>query len=410
MKAKELYIEQMNQFCDSNCNISAEDILAKAKQTQEIAKKDNNAAPTTTTKKVKAKKTIFRFSPAVAACLAVFLLTGTTILAFSGKIGNILGNAGSTVAAFDDQKMKFFFLNVLQDEVTAELVGQGYLHEIHEVGEDDNFSIEILAATGDIEHAKLAVDVTIKDEKIAAANDRIYLIGYWSRPGESPFNDDGSCCVTGGYGVKDETVDNLYHVLLDISPQTEETTYYFTTVITNLEADEHEELWVYDVLSDLEKDPRWKWHSLDIKLTITVPDEAYGYIANRRYRDIVYHGKTYDYYLDSVEYGYYDMKLNFHFEYESDFVPGSSEGEDAYESFMATEFYSMLQDAVLIIDGKEYKYQSNYLPVANCYISEDPNVADRCDLFIYFPASDYFEANSIQLRIGEETYDLKESE
>ena len=161
MKAKELYIEQMNQFCDSNCNISAEDILAKAKQTQEIAKKDNNAAPTTTTKKVKAKKTIFRFSPAVAACLAVFLLTGTTILAFGGKIGNILGNAGSTVAAFDDQKMKFFFLNVLQDEVTAELVGQGYLHEIHEVGEDDNFSIEILAATGDIEHAKLAVDVTI---------------------------------------------------------------------------------------------------------------------------------------------------------------------------------------------------------------------------------------------------------
>lgn len=404
MKANEVYIEQVNQFCDSNCNISAQDILAKAK---EQATDDNIV---TMPKNKNKKKAIFRFSPAVAACLAVFLLTGTTILAFGGKIGNMLGDAGSTIAAFDEQKMKLFFLDVLQDETTAELVGEGYLHEIHQVGEDENFSIEVIAATGDIDHAKLAVDVYVKDEKTAAANDRIYLISYWSNPGESPVNEDGSCYITGGYGVKDETVDNLYHVLLDISSRTEETTYYFTTVITGFSSDESQKLWVYEMLPSLERDSRWKWHSSEIQLNVTVPIEAYGYIANRRYKDIVYHGKTYDYHLDSVEYGYYDMKLNFHFEFESDFVPGNDEGKYAYDGFMATELYSMLQDAVLIVDGKEYKYQSNYLPAATCYFNEDPNTADRCELFIYFPATDYIEADSIRLRIGDETYDLKESE
>ena len=34
MKMNELYIEQTNQFCEANCKITAEDILAKAKQRQ----------------------------------------------------------------------------------------------------------------------------------------------------------------------------------------------------------------------------------------------------------------------------------------------------------------------------------------------------------------------------------------
>ena len=34
MKTNELYIEQVNQFCEANCKVTAEDILTKAKQRQ----------------------------------------------------------------------------------------------------------------------------------------------------------------------------------------------------------------------------------------------------------------------------------------------------------------------------------------------------------------------------------------
>ena len=144
MKINELYIEQTNQFCEANCKITAEDILAKAKQRQAenvlsktsdekdkiqiTATSDQNETTAKKNEKVvtmpSGKKTMFRLSHVVAACLAIFVLTGTTILAFSGKIGNFLGDAGTTVIAFDERKMELFFRDILGDETTAELVGR----------------------------------------------------------------------------------------------------------------------------------------------------------------------------------------------------------------------------------------------------------------------------------------------
>ncbi len=430
MKINELYIEQTNQFCEANCKITAEDILATAKQRQAenvlvetSAEKDamqitafSEQKETTSKKNGKVvtmpsgKKTIFRLSHAVAACLAIFLLTGTTILAFSGKIGQIFGNAGATVIAFDQSKMEIFFRDILNDKTTSELVGKGYLFEISQVQEDENFRIDVVAASGDVDHAKLAVDVYLKDEQLAAANDRIYLICYMTNPGEELVKDPNGCRVTGAYGTKDEETDNLYHILLDIGSTHTETVYHFTTVITTFASGEDQPLYVYDLLPELERDPFWRWHSLDLHFNITVPEDAYSQIINRRYRDISYHGTTYEYYLDMVEYGFYDTRLIFHFDYDSDFVPSNEEGETAHERYMATEFNSMLQDAALIVDGTEYKYDNNnFLPWSTCYFGEGESNPNRCELTIFFPSADYFGSESILLQIGDETYDLKES-
>ncbi len=412
MKINELYIEQTNQFCEANCKITAEDILTKAKQRQA----ENVVAETTSKKKSKiitmpsGKKAMFRLSHIVAACLAIFVLTGTTILAFSGKIGNFLGDAGATVIAFDESKMEIFFRDILGDEATAELAGKGYLCEINQVQEDENFRIEILAASGDVNHAKLAVDVYLKDERLANANDRIYLICYCANPGEEPVKDPEGCSVTGAYGIKDETVDNLYHVLLDIGSNHSEVVYCFSTIVTTFASDEMQPLYVYDLLPELEKDPFWRWHSLDLRFNVTVSEEAYSQIINRRYKDVSYQGAKYEYHLDEAEYSLYETRLTFSFDYESDYVPTTESGKYSHERFMATEFNSMLQDAALIVDGTEYKYDNNnFLPWSTCYFGEGESNTNHCELTIFFPSANYFESESILLQIGDETYDLKES-
>ncbi len=435
MKINELYIEQTNQFCEANCKITAEDILAKAKQRQSeknalsktsaekeemqitASSEEKETIKETTSKKTakvvtmpSGKKTMFRLSHVVAACLAIFVLTGTTILAFSGKIGNFLGDAGTTVIAFDERKMELFFRDILGDETTAELVGKGYLYEINQTQEDENFRIDVIAASGDVENAKLAVDVYVKDEKLAAANDRIYLVCYPTKPGEEVVKDPNGCSVSGAYGIKDESIDNLYHVLIDISSNHSEVAYHFTTVITTFASDENRELYVYDFLPFLESHPFWRFHSTDICFNLTIPEEAYSILPSRQYRDVVYHGTKYEYHLDSVKYGYYDMKLNFHFDFESDYVADSEDALITYGRYMSTELHSMLQDAVLIIDDKEYYYDGKFVPIGNCTLSDKEGVSDRCEITVYFPATDYFEADTILLRIGDETYDLKESE
>ena len=430
MKINELYIEQTNQFCEANCKISAEDILAKAKQRQaEIvlsktsdekdkiqitATSDQNKTTAKKNEKVitmpSGKKTMFRLSHVVAACLATFVLTGTTILAFSGKIGNFLGDTGATVIAFDERKMEFFFRDVLGDETTAELVGKGYLYEINQTQEDENFRIDVVAASGDIENAKLAVDVYVKDDELAAANDRIYLVCYMTKPGEEVVKDPNGCSVSGGYGIKDESVDNLYHVLIDISSNHSEIEYHFTTVITTFASDEDQELYLYDWLPCyMESHPFWRFHSTDILFDITIPAEAYSILPSRQYKEVVYHGTKYEYHLDSVEYGYYDMKLNFEFDFESDFVADSEDAMRTYGRYMSTELHSMLQDAVLIIDDKEYYYDGKFVPDGYCTFSDKEGASDHCEITVYFPATDYFDADTILLRIGDETYDLKES-
>lgn len=429
MKINELYIEQTNQFCEANCKITAEDILAKAKQRQaenvlsktsdeknkiqSTATSDQNETTAKKNEKVitmpSGKKTMFRLSHVVAACLAIFVLTGTTILAFSGKIGNFLGDTGATVIAFDERKMEFFFRDVLRDETTAELVGKGYLYEINQTQEDENFRIDVVAASGDIENAKLAVDVYVKDDELAAANDRIYLVCYMTEPGEEVVKDPNGCSVSGGYGIKDESVDNLYHVLIDISSNHSEVEYHFTTVITTFASDENQELYVYDFLPSLESHPFWRFHSTDICFNITIPAEAYSILPSRQYKEVVYHGTKYEYHLDSVEYGYYDMKLNFEFDFESDFVADSEDAMRTYGRYMSTELHSMLQDAVLIIDDKEYYYDDEFVPDGYCTFSDKEGASDHCEITVYFPATDYFDADTILLRIGDETYDLKES-
>ncbi len=417
MNINEQYKKQTDRFCEANCMITAEDILAKAKQRQnnitnetatDIKESQNKSGAKITP--INTKKTMFRLSHVAAACLAIFLLTGTTILAFSGRIDNVFGDAGRTVIAFDETKMELFFRDILGDETTAELAGKGYFYEINQVEEDENFRIDVIAASGDVDNAKLAVDVYVKDDKLAAANERIYLVCYMANPGEEVVKDPNGCRVTGGYGIKDKSVDNLYHVLLDIDSNHSETVYHFTTVITTFASDENVDLFAFDWLPYLERDPFWRFHATDICSHITIPEEAYIELPTRRYREVSYHGPTYEYHLDSVEYGYYEMRLNFHFNYESDFTPSNESGQMAHERYMVTEFYNMLQDAALVIDGKEYKYpEDKVIPYAQCFFSEEEGASDLCNFAICFPATDYFEADSILLRIGDETYDLKES-
>ena len=424
MKINELYIEQTNRFCEANCKITAEDILAKAKLKQEAgdsapslsqADTESNKNIKITKKELlkqngkKANKTFFRLSPVAAACLAIFILTGTTVLAFSGNFGKLIGDAGMTVVAFNENTMKVFFRDILGDEVTSELVGRGYLYEINQTQEDENYRIDVLAASGDKENAKLAVDVYVKDENLTAYNERIYLVCYRTNPGEEVNKDTDECFAFGGYGVKDETVDNLYHVLMDISSSPDEYEYHFTTVITTFSPSENTDLFVFDWLDWLARDPLWQFHPTDLRFTFAIPEEAFSHIITAKYGNITYAGERCDYTLDNVQYGVYETKATFYFDYTGDKVPSNVAGQEAYEGYIASEFISMLQDCSLTADDTEYMLDATTF---NYSVSWDINgttgPANRFYITICLPAIDYYETDNIAIRIGDETHFLKE--
>lgn len=441
MKINELYIEQTNQFCEANCKITAEDILAKAKQRQaEIvlaktpAEKEEMQITTsseeketikeTTSKRTNkvitmpsGKKTMFRLSHVVAACLAIFVLTGTTILAFSGKIGNFLGDAGTTVIAFDENKMELFFRDILGDETTAEIVGQGHFYEINKVLEDDNFKVELVTVTGDRNNPRIVFDVYLKDEAMAAANDRIFVNAYIL--GEDAYNNHlENYANNGAYGIKDANVDNLYHVNMETAPgwitSGNEVIIDVCSIFTDIDPAEESDLsyWVFyrEEMEEMFEAPDFTIYDTNFVYRETVPEDAFAWVISRKYHDVVFSSKKRDYSLESIDYGYYRMDMVFSFDYPEGTAPANEDAKFTTERILQGDWVVLSSNMYLIVDGEEYKLTEGNIGLVNWDYEGRNGVANRCYIYASLPNVDYYEAESIILKVGDVSYDLKESE
>ena len=410
MKINDIYIEQTNRFCDANCKVTAEDILAKAKQRQaeESANPKTDAKETSinnevstntannTKKKTNTKQNIFRIMQAVAACIGIFLLSGTTILAINGDLAT-------------------FIQSIFTDDATAEIIADGHIYAIDEYEDCGDFALNLVAISGDRDNPQVIMDVYIKDDALAAANDRIFLTAYVLGVEEYE-NEREQYGMTGWYGTKDPEVPNLYHVTFRGAPAWlapgKEAVIAVQDIFTDISAEETVDLAYWSMRDYFEFDlgePEFTIHEVGYEYRVTVPDDIYAGITTRNYHSVVLEGEKYDFVLDSVEYGHYSSSFTFYIDYPEGTAPANEEERTAIQNELQRRWLGVGSSIVIIVDGEEYKFTEGFLGNVNWRYNGTTNNLKRGYVSASLPAIDYFEAESIILQFGDQTIDLKES-
>ncbi len=410
MKINDIYIEQTNRFCDANCKITAEDILAKAKQRQaeetanhkaetkitSINTEDSNKATVNKMKKAGTKQKMFRIMQTAAACIGIFLLSGTTILAVNGDLAT-------------------FIQNIFTDDATAEIIAEGHVYEIDEYEDCGDFALNLVAISGDRDNPQVIMDVYIKDDALAAANDRIFLTAYVLSE-EAYENEIANYGTTGWYGTKDPEVPNLYHVTFRGAPAWlapgKEAVIAVQDIFTNINPEETGDLAYWSMREYLEFDlgePAFTIHEIGYEYRVTVPEDTYAGIVTRNYHSVVLEGEHYDFVLESVEYGSYSSDFTFYINYPEGTAPATEEERTAIESELQRRWLGIGSSVVIIVDGEEYKFTESFLGNVKWRYNGTTNNLKRGYVSASLPAIDYFEAESIILQFGDQTIDLKES-
>lgn len=409
MKLNNIYIEQTNRFCDANCKITAEDILAKAKQKQAEdtanAKTDtketsiNNETAINTTsikeKKTNTKQKVFRVMQTAAACIGIFLLSGTTILAVNGDLAT-------------------FIQNIFTDDATAEIIADGHVYEIDEYEDCGDYALNLVAISGDRDNPQVIMDVYIKDDALAAANDRIFLTAYVL--GVEEYEDEAeraNYALCGGYGTKDPEVPNLYHVTFRAAPvwlaPGNEAVIAVWDIFTDLDSELSGDLSYWSEPEADRGEPEFTIQEIRYEYRVTVPEDTYAGVTTRNYHSVVLEGEKYDFVLDSVEYGHYSSRFIFYINYPEGTAPANEEERTAIQNELQRRWLGIGSSVVIIVDGEEYKFTEGYLGSVSWRYNGTTNNLKRGYVSASLPAIDYFAAESIILQFGDQTIDLKES-
>lgn len=406
MKMNELYIQQTNEFCEANCKITAQDILEKAKKKQSEntnvvsdssehakimsfdKKKESGSAKKST------KAVLLKIAQAAAACIGVFLLSGTTILAVNGDLGT-------------------FIRNIFTNNTTAEIIEQGHVYEIDEFDDCGDFALKLVAISGDKQTPQIIMDVYLKDETLAAANDRIFLTAYVLGV-EAYENDRESYGLWGGYGTKDEEVNNLYHVTFGGGPAWlvpgNEAVIAVQDIFTDIDPKETDDISYWsDPLPDW-GEPPFTVHELNHEFLVTVPEETFANVPSRKYHSVSLEGRNYDFVLESVDYGHYTSTFTFYFNYPEGVAPADSDEKIAIEDNLYLDWLRVGTNIVINVDGTEYKFAQGDLGSVNWNYNGTTNNLKRAYIYAELPAIDYYGAESITLEFNDQVFDLKESE
>lgn len=382
MSFNENYKKQMDSFCDENLNLTASDILAKAKT--------EKTEGTTNIIEFKPKKKVRRFTGLVAAAVACTMLTSITALAATGVLGEWI-----------DQ--------IFGDKVTADIVDKGYLYEINQSKEDENFRIDLIAVTGDSITPKLLFDVYINDNYKPEEVDKILLHAY-VLPEEKMENEIDSYAPSTGIGVKDENVENLYHVLMD-GPMAwltggEEVSVKVSNVILNPTTEG-------TGVSDAGKAEDYNgknyidaWVKADINYSFTPAVTDFHPISDIVYdKNLKFSFNGIDYYLTRGEYGEYASMMSFEYDYiGSEFAKGETEYEKLEEQ-LHKNWRSFIKDVTLIVDGIELKVNDKETEMGYTWCNPETN---HCNTLPYFPSFDYKSAQTIVIKHGDTSYTLKD--
>lgn len=387
MNAKELYTKQMNDLCEKNCNITAQDILAKAKSRSSNPENNigqpipldinsnkspdasNNIAPFKT-----GKRKALRFANIAAAALVCFLLAGTTLLAATGHLGNILKN-------------------IMGDEKTTELAEKGYIYEVQETKSDELFNVTLVGFTGDRNVPKVAFDISISDPDLVAAYNqmsiKVYTLGV-----EQFENELDNYAYFEAEGVKDDEIENLYHFSVDGAP-------------VWLSYGEEAVVQICEITLKGNGKP-WEFYDVDFEYRVTIPEDSFHPVPFFSFGD---RGFTYDdieYTLNSTQYGYYYAQVSFYSDTIAQNPPTTSTERSAASARMDNNWLDIAPDAKLIVDGVEYSILEDEGHSAVWMDSEgDASKPYRCYMHLYFPDIDYGSAKNITLEIGGESVTIK---
>lgn len=357
---KDDYKVAMDNLTEATCSISADDILQKANQTQ------NMVAFRLTSRKARRKRLVI-----LAAACITFLAMTTTALA---------GTAGYGPLAE-------VFSNLFHDNTSADLVEKGYLYEINQsvTTEDGKYTVDLIAATGDESTPYLLIDVTLHDEALAKANDEITIYAY-TLGVEQYENELEHYAYFDAKAYKDEKVDNLYHAELLGAPAW-------------LTSGEEVVVDVCRIDTSVDTVPPYEWamHELHAEFRFTPPKGTYHEVITEYYEDqnIVLTNGEYEYKFEWISFGPYYAELVFDMECDD---PNRNELEELHNE----KWSEFIHQVTLIADGVEYTVTEE-----DGYVFFDDPERSFARMWPQFPAVDIHNVTSLSLKYNGEEFKLK---
>lgn len=282
---------------------------------------------------------------------------------------------------------------VYKDEVSARMVEKGYYYELDQVVEDENYLIEFKAVTGDMKNPKVVMDITVKDEILAKSYDEIKIFLHTLT--ETEFSDGGTHWPNDGYGKKDATQPDLFHVVANGNAyrMTNEETVVIDVCGINFEDIEY---------GDFEVE-----REIDTKeIRIQVPKYEFYPIPKREYTGCVFnHGGT-EYLLDQAWCGQYVTELRFATYAGAEAVKEYSAGIAQYEALKQPEWKEFYSGLTLEVDGTEYRVERDGYHLSFSESDKQDGTFQGTG-YVELSGVDYPEASEVILWAGTTGYDLK---
>lgn len=360
-KIKDEYQKQTNAFCEKNNTISAQDIWNKTQ----------NQTPTEEKivefKTPKSRSMVWKAAIPAVLC---FMLVGTTALAATGHLSD-------------------WFRNLFKDEKTAEIIDAGYYKTMDIVKEDENFEVHIIGVSGDTNNTQVALDIYVKDPELIKNRDRIYLEAYCMSEEEYENNRD----YYGAWeadGVRDEEIENLYHVKLRTG-----------LWISN---GEKSVLEIVKIRMGSDGFP-WVTKNVNLKYNLQVDRNTFYQMKQHVADFIPFKYKDTTYSLIYVMSGYYYTELIFRN------LDAKQPTEEEFNTYMCTKeeyeaWKEFIQQVILVVDGVEYKVNpgEEHFP---CYEENTYGDGTYTHMHPTFPAFIYDDAESVEVRCGDTVYKVK---
>lgn len=327
------------------------------------------------------------------------------------------------------------FRKEFQDEVTADIVEEGYWHEINQTAQDGDFQTTLVAITGDRLHPMLLLDIYVQDETIVQNNAILGVCAYTLGPEvyENDLDHYGTCDTL---AYQDENDPHLYHASLhcasawvcygeefvvDVCEITLGLDAVFTKedIVLANDADftldgyimekfflKENVVIVNDSCFTLDGYLKNKVRLTNLVYRLSIPEEIYAEVPQIHYGYVFEHNGI-QYILNVGDFSHYDTKLSFEFHYfdaDENITP-----ENVYDlEEEAQEVWDSFVDAlVLTVDGTECPLMEDVPSIAWIDIEAECGQKNTCYAPLTFPAIDYNAAESITLSCGDTSYDLK---
>lgn len=278
-----------------------------------------------------------------------------------------------------------------EDEVSAQMVEQGYYHEVNESHTDGIFRIDFKAVTGDMRDPRLVFDVYVNDAELAAECEEIKLHAYVL--GEEAYaNRLNSYWPGEALGKKDAQQDNLYHVTLP-GP------YVWMTMGTPF---------VVDVcqVDFVKKNGDTVEYPVNVPETrLSVSQYKFYPVLQMGYTDLSFTYGGRKYVLHAAEYGQYRTELSFYCYVDKDAVYMEPVDFDYLNDSFRLIWQEFLSNVTLEADGKMYDIND----YGSIVFSEDGSTEEqyRGRGFAYTPSVNFTKAKEVKIWVGTVGYDLK---